>query len=42
MADRGKFDAYMQLAEFGFIIDDPKKAAEMKQKYWDPLWSHSK
>lgn len=42
MADRGAFDAYAQLAEFGYIIDDKSKAEELKQRYWDPLWNRSK
>jgi phosphatidylserine/phosphatidylglycerophosphate/cardiolipin synthase-like enzyme len=29
---------WMQLAEFGFIVDDPEKARVFVQTYWDPLW----
>ena len=42
MAERHATAAFSQLAEFGYIVDDPKKAQQMKEQYWDRLWSSSK
>jgi hypothetical protein len=32
----------VDLQEFGYILDDKAAAAELRQKYWDPLWRWSK
>ena len=32
----------VDLQEFGYILDDPAAAAELRQNYWDPLWRWSR
>jgi phosphatidylserine/phosphatidylglycerophosphate/cardiolipin synthase-like enzyme len=31
----------VNLQEFGYILDDPAAAAELRRSYWDPLWAWS-
>jgi len=32
----------VDLQEFGYIVDSRAAAAELRQKYWDPLWHWSR
>jgi len=32
----------VDLQEFGYILDDPAAAAELRRSYWDPLWRWSR
>ncbi len=34
--------AWMQLAEFGFIVDDAQRAREFVEVYWGPLWRNTR
>jgi hypothetical protein len=30
------------LQEFGYVVDNPKAAAEIKRAYWDQMWKWSR
>jgi phosphatidylserine/phosphatidylglycerophosphate/cardiolipin synthase-like enzyme len=33
---------WTQLAEYGYIVDDPEKARELVAQYWNPMWQRAR